>query len=615
MADTDRTSTVGRAAVDSGSIPWFDIRRTAPPSVRRRCHSAGTRSVMRRASDGGVRLEQPGDGRRAPPLRDASDTVVRLRFASGSAVADADSWQLFSAGRCAVQQSRGSQRGQPRDLEHQPGRGEDTQPSALQCHDLRQLSESGNDVTIRTGFPQHAACQRRSCVFAGRSQRTVTPCRHWLGAAAVALAFGAVSCATAGHAPDRGTLDTAIRGRVLSGIRVEGTASLPPDASIEDGLTSQEAVAIALWNSPSFQATLADLGLARADLVEAGLLRNPVFSFLFPVGPKQLEWTLQFPFETLWQRPRRMAAARLNAQAVGERLVWDALTLVAQTRTVHAEAVITDRRLQLTIENADLVQRLAGITEARLRAGDISELEARAARSDAARVQVVRRAVEHDRNLARLTLAATLGLDAVADQLRPVSGNLVDPATCGTEAARLEDALASRPDVRAAEIGIEAAAQRARWERSRVLTLIGILDANGSGKEGFEVGPGVNVDVPLFSRNQGAVGRADAEVERASRQYAAVRAQVVADVRSAAVRVQQAQQATGAWQDEIVPSLEIEQRQAESAYQAGEIPLFTLLDVSRRLVDGRTRLLDAEADLQRATIALERSIGRSCAER
>lgn len=432
---------------------------------------------------------------------------------------------------------------------------------------------------------------------------------------AVAVALSAcASCATTGQAPDRGTLDAAISARARSGIRVDGNAPMPPDASLDDGLTSQEAVAIALWNSPSFQATLADLGIARADLVDAGLLRNPVFSLLFPVGPKQLEWTLQFPFDALWQRPRRIAVARLNAQAVGERLVWDALTLVAQTRTAHADAVIADRRLQLTIENADLVQRLAGITEARLRAGDISELEARSARSDAARVQVVRRAVEHDRNLARLTLAATLGLVAVADQLPPVTGPLADPSTCGTEAARLEDALASRPDVRAAEIGIEAAAQRARWERSRVLTLIGILDGNGTG-EAANAGPGLNLDVPIFSRNQGGVSRADAEVERASRQYAAVRAQVIADVRAAAVRVQQAEQAISAWRDEIVPSLEIEQRQAESAYQAGEIPLFTLLDVSRRLVDGRTRLLDAEADLQRATIALERSIGRSCAGR
>ena len=422
------------------------------------------------------------------------------------------------------------------------------------------------------------------------------------------------ACASSGQVPDRSSVDSAIRARANAGIRVESAAPLPPNVAVADGLTSEEAVAIALWNSPSFQATLVDLGIARADVVEAGLLRNPVLSLLFPVGQKQLEWTLQFPIDAIWQRPKRVAAAQLNAQAVGERLVWDGLTLVAQTRTAHADAIIAERRLQLTVENADLVQRLATITEARLKAGDISELDARAARSDAARVQLVRRAVEYDRELARVTLAALLGMTAESDQLKTISGPAVDLSACGPEPARLEDALAARPDVRAAEIAIEGAAQRARWERSRVLTLIAVLDGNGTGASA-NAGPGVNVDIPIFSRNQGGIGRADAEIERAGRQYAAVRAQVVADVRSASVRARQAEQAITAWRDEIVPSLEVEQRQAESAYQAGEIPLYGLLDVSRRLVDGRTRLLDAEADLRRATIALEHSMGRSCQQR
>jgi cobalt-zinc-cadmium efflux system outer membrane protein len=419
-------------------------------------------------------------------------------------------------------------------------------------------------------------------------------------------------CATTGQAPDRAALDTAIRGRTEHGIRVDETAPLPPGAVVEDGLTSDEAVAIALWNSPSFQATLADLGMARADLVEAGMLRNPVFSLLFPVGAKQLEWMLQYPFEVIWQRPRRVAAARLSAQQVAERLVWDALALVARTRTAHADARSAERRLELAVENAALVQRLSEITEARLRAGDISELEARAARSDAARVHVLRRAAEQDRALARVTLLATLGLDPPPVEMRLVGAPAITASACGSDTAQLEEALASRPDVRAAELAIEAAAQRARWERSRVLTLIGILDGNGEGAEGPEVGPGVNFDLPIFARNQGAISRADVEVERASRQYLAIRTQVIADVRSAAIRVQQAEQAIAAWRDDIVPSLETEQRQAQGAYEAGEIPLFTLLDVSRRLVDGRTRLLEAEADLARAIIALEQGIGRSC---
>jgi cobalt-zinc-cadmium efflux system outer membrane protein len=437
----------------------------------------------------------------------------------------------------------------------------------------------------------------------------------WL-ARAIVMAVAAVcaGCATMKDAPTAHDVDAAIRTRTAAGgIRVEGQEPpLPPDVNLTDGVTQEEAVAVALWNSPAFQATLADLGLARADLADAGLLRNPIFSLLFPFGPKQLEFTLQFPFDAVWQRPKRVAAARLNVQAVGERLVWDALSLVAQVRTAHADAITADRRLALASENADLTRRLADITDARLRAGDISDLEARAPRTDALRTDVVRRAAQHDRDLGRVTLAALIGLDQPPEQLEPRTSRAYDAPPCAVDDSRLRDALASRPDVRAAELTIEAATARARWEQSRTLALIAVLDANGRGTEGFEMGPGVNVDVPIFNRNQGGVARATAEIERATRVYAAARAQVMADVRSAAVRVLQAQQALHLWTDEIVPSLVTEQRQAERAYSAGEIPLFNVLDAGRRLVDGRMRQLDAEADLFRARIALERALGRSC---
>ena len=442
--------------------------------------------------------------------------------------------------------------------------------------------------------------------------------RYRLRLAAVAgpmvttLAITAAGCASANGAPTPNEVDAAIRARTAeAGIRIEAQGPLPPDVDPTDGVTQEEAVAIALWNSPSFQATLTDLGIARADLVDAGLLRNPIFSLLFPLGPKQLEFTLQYPFEALFQRPARVAAAKLNAKAIGERLVWDALSMVAQVRTAHADAFTADRRLALATENATLARRLADITDARLRAGDISELDARAPRTDASRSDTVRRTVQHDRDLARVTLAALLGLDQV-QPLQPLPSAAYDAAACPVDDGTLKAALASRPDVRAAELGIEAASARARWEHSRVLALIGVLDANGSGLEGFEMGPGVTLDLPLFFRNQGGIARTTAEIERASRLYAAARAQVVADVRSAAVRVTQAQDALDAWASDIVPSLEIEHRQAESAYQAGEIPLLAVLDVSRRLVDGRMQQLDAEAGLFRARIALDRAIGRYC---
>lgn len=428
--------------------------------------------------------------------------------------------------------------------------------------------------------------------------------------AAAAIATG---CASTHGAPTIRDVDSAIRTRSPeTALRLGAPSPTPPDVTIADGVTQEEAVAIALWNSPSFQATLTDLGIARADLVDAGLLRSPVLSLLFPWGPKQLEFTLQYPFDVFVQRPARIAAAKVNAQAVGERLVWDALSLIAQVRTAHADAVVADRQVLLATENAALARRLADITDARLRAGDISDLEARAPRSGALRTELMLRTAQHDRDLARLTLAGLLGLNEPPERLEPKTSAAYDAAPCVLDDTRLNDALASRPDVRAAELGIEAATARARWERSRVLALIGILDANGKGDEGLELGPGINVDVPLFNRNQGGTARATVEIERASQLYATARLQVVSDVRSAGVRVAQAQQALEAWTRDIMPTLEVEQRQAESAYQAGEIPLLNVLDVSRRLVDGRMQQLTAEAGLLRSRIALDRAMGRYC---
>jgi cobalt-zinc-cadmium efflux system outer membrane protein len=431
--------------------------------------------------------------------------------------------------------------------------------------------------------------------------------------ALVAWTIASVICASCATGTPAVDLNAAVRERTGHAMKPSDGPPLPADVRLEDGLTSDEAVAIALWNSPSFQLTLADLGLARADLVDAGLLRNPVLSLLFPWGPKQFEWTLQFPFDALWQRPTRVAAARLNLDSVSQRLVWDALTLVADVRNAFADSIIAERRLALTQESAVLTRRVADLTDARLRAGDISDLEARSARSDAARIDVLRNASEYDRDLAALTLTGIIGLDPAALPIRTIPDSAL--TSCAASDNLLQEALASRPDVRAAELAIEAAGARAKWERSRIVTLIGMLDGNGQGREGAEAGPGVNGELPIFNRNQGAVSRAEAELDRASRRYAALRAQIAIDVRTAAIRVRQAQAAFDAWRNDIVPSLEVEQRQAESAYNAGEAPLFTLLDIGRRLVDGRMRQLDAEATLQKALVNLDRSLGRSCAAR
>ena len=344
------------------------------------------------------------------------------------------------------------------------------------------------------------------------------------------LVAAASACATTG-APDRRGLDDAIRGRVASGIRVEGSAAMPPDVSVMDGVTSQEAVSIALWNSPSFQATLSDLGIARADLAEAGPAAQP--DPVVPVSGRLQAARMDVAVTVRCDLAAPAAGGGRPVQRAGRRRAPCMGCPVAGRTDAYRRTPMRSSPIagcNSPSRTPSSCSAWPTSSEARLRNGDISDLEARPARSDAARVQVSRRAAEADRDLARLSLAAVLGLDLTAEQIAPIAA-AIDPSACGAADTRLADALASRPDVRAAEIGIEAAAQRARWERSRVVTLIGILDANGRGPASAELGPGVNAEIPIFSRNQGGIRRADVEVERASRHYAAVRAQVATDVR------------------------------------------------------------------------------------
>lgn len=150
---------------------------------------------------------------------------------------------------------------------------------------------------------------------------------------------------------------------------------MPAGVLLQDGVSENEAIASALWNRAAFQADIAALGFSRADVVEAGLLRNPILSLHFPLGPKQFEATFNWPIEAIWQRPRRIAAAQLDAAKVGESLVENGLNVVREVRLAHADAVRAQERLALARDQLMIRRQILTITDARLRAGDISEIE------------------------------------------------------------------------------------------------------------------------------------------------------------------------------------------------------------------------------------------------
>jgi len=170
-------------------------------------------------------------------------------------------------------------------------------------------------------------------------------------------------------------------------------------------------------------------------------------------------------------------------------------------------------------------------------------------------------------------------------------------------------AYASRPDMRASEIAIEAAGERVRWQKSKLLQLTLLLDSNGAGIEGFESGPGFSTELFTMDRNNAGKARAAAELEQASRRYVAVRQQIAKEVAEARIHYEQAQATLAQYRDRILPPLQETARRAERAFAAGDVSRLFVLEATAKLLQARTHYIEIQWSLRRARAELERGVG------
>lgn len=414
-----------------------------------------------------------------------------------------------------------------------------------------------------------------------------------------------------GGAEDRTEVSNEIEKRIGYGL---GPATarpvVPPGVSFEDGLSEDEAVAVALSNNSELRATLADLNLAQADFVEAGLFVNPILQVLLGAGAKPFEFLLTAPIEALWQRPKRKAAAKLTLETVAQRLVASGLDLVRDVRLAHAGYSVAAQLAVHSANAADLAEQIADLMSRRLRAGDISEfqfrlteLEALSARDRAERLRMeVAVAWERLRFLmgsaqASAPVNATKSPDA--------------PASTWVRAELLDIAANTRPELRAAELSIEAAGRRLGWERSRILAFIApSLSSKGVGTAGIKTGPGLAAEVPLFNRNQGRISRAQAEMEQAALRYAALREQIESEVASNLSRFVQAESALERLREQLLPSAQASVSFSEKAYEVGNISYLDFQLAKQPLLDLQMREIEAVGTFHRARAELERAVGR-----
>ncbi len=377
---------------------------------------------------------------------------------------------------------------------------------------------------------------------------------------------------------------------------------LPPHVAGVKDLTEDQVVAIALWNSPRFHAELERLGFARADLDEAGAIANIAFSFLFPIGPRQLEASALFPIAAWIQSPLRVAAAQADLERIARSLVAVGLDLKRDVRLAYGDLDVALRRRIIQTDLEQSWRQLLRLTEARLQSGDASEFDARSVRAELAIATDARRRSAQDAEVATVRLLRLLGLSesTLALEVSLRAAEVPSTVACDLE----KRALAMRPEIRAAEMAIEAAGARQGLERSRIFQFLGRLDSKPPGL----FVPGFQVEVPLNS-NPGGRGRADSEMAQAALRYVAQREDVLAEVRVARLQWQQAKQSLALFRSEVLPPLEANVQSITRAFEVGGETQLVVLEALRRLQEAKLREASLLGDAWRAAAVLERAVG------
>jgi outer membrane protein, heavy metal efflux system len=349
----------------------------------------------------------------------------------------------------------------------------------------------------------------------------------------------AAACATLDATDDRDEVRHALAARVGAALPEAPTEDTEVAAELDrllaDPLTEDRAVAVALLNNHAVRAMFERVGVARADLVQAGLLRNPAFDLdvrFVESGGTDMEFGLSQPVLELFFQPLRKQLAAHEFAAAKLRVTEELVDFVFAVRRAHVAAVVAEREVAIRRE---LLAAASAAHELRLElftAGNATAQELAIDRARETRARLDLAAAEQHAVEAKEPLQVMLGVFgrhtgwtlATALDEQPMRG--VDAADAESRA------IAASLELAAHRQGLDALAQKAGLDSWRGWFPELILGPNGirlpGGRLGF--GPRIEGELPLFDSGGARRARNRAELRAGMHDYT----QLAVEIRAAA---------------------------------------------------------------------------------
>lgn len=436
--------------------------------------------------------------------------------------------------------------------------------------------------------------------------------------AALLLLAGCSVSRTAGH------VDVARLVEQRTGQRTHWNQGTMEDAQVaevvnkllKDGLTRERAIEIGLVNNRGLQATYEDLDVSQAEMVQAGLLKNPSLSLglgfpLNPAGILEIEGSIVQEFLDLLTLPLRKKIARERFNAAILRVAHQAFQVAVEVSKQFATVQAAQQVLEYRRTVATAAQVMAELSTRQHEAGNIIELALVGEQAAYEAAELERERAEIALIDAREKLNRVLGLWG-PQTAWTIGQPLPDPPESEPALEHLEQvAIRQRLDVDAARKEVAVLTRAAKLARD--FRLLGRVEVGAQGHrdpDGPQVlGPTITLELPIFDQRQAEIARLDALRRQAERRLAAVAVDARSEVRAARVQMLTTRQIINRYRKNLLPLRTQIVELSQLQYNAMQIGPAQLLAARQSQVDTYQQYVEALRDYWSARAELERALG------
>ena len=392
-----------------------------------------------------------------------------------------------------------------------------------------------------------------------------------------------------------------------------GTATQSSDdvaVPINESWSLADAESIALTSHPELSEARSRIESVRGQYVQAGLPFNPVLQYQSDeVGNEDSSGLHSLSVSQQFVTANKLGIAQqVQAQAMQKQqaqLQAAELRVLTRVRAAFAQALVAQRRVELTGQIVELTNKSIASIESLLEAQEVSKVSLLQARVEAeqARIAAENAATQLEAN--RRVLAAATGSASIPTG--PLVGEIGEGLTQTPWEQLLTEITTASPEL--AEAGSEL--ERARWALQLACAQI---TPNVTGQIGVGVDAatddtfariGVSVPLPIRNRNQGNIRTARANIAAASAAIDRTQLSLESRLAEALGRYQTAHQRYKRILGNVLPTAEETYQLSQTAFNAGETDYLQLLTVQRTLFNTQRSVLDSAAQALRAIAEIE----------